>query len=145
MGYYHYAAGFGLFGPIRDHQAPLGAIGSGSEEGTATVTVTYFGNDKYESSTTNVTVTVNGKKTEASEGVRLSELIHGDKPCGGHGICGKCKVILEGNEVLACQTLIDRDLTVLTAKEELLFVKPLVKVNLIFDKRCINCNDTLPS
>ena len=44
--------------------------------------------------------------------------LHPDAPCGGKGTCGKCKVILDGNEVLACQTVIDRDLTVLTEKEE---------------------------
>ena len=40
--------------------------------GTATVSVTYFGNDKYESSTTNVTVTVSKIPTEiAAEGCEL--------------------------------------------------------------------------
>jgi uncharacterized 2Fe-2S/4Fe-4S cluster protein (DUF4445 family) len=44
--------------------------------------------------------------------------LHPDAPCGGKGTCGKCKVILEGKEVLACQSLVDRDMTVLTEKEE---------------------------
>lgn len=35
-----------------------------------------------------------------------------DAPCGGKGTCGKCRVILDGKEVLACRTLVDRDLTV---------------------------------
>lgn len=33
-------------------------------------------------------------------------------PCGGNGTCGKCKVTVDGAEVLACGTIIDRDLTV---------------------------------
>ena len=34
-------------------------------------------------------------------------------PCGGKGTCGKCKVMLQaGTEVLACQTIVDRDMTV---------------------------------
>jgi len=37
-----------------------------------------------------------------------------DAPCGGRGTCGKCRVTIDGKEVLACQTVIDRDLTVLT-------------------------------
>lgn len=37
-----------------------------------------------------------------------------DAPCGGKGTCGKCKVILDDQEVLACQTRIDRDMTVYT-------------------------------
>ena len=35
-----------------------------------------------------------------------------DAPCGGNGKCGKCKVILDGKEVLACQVTVDRDMTV---------------------------------
>lgn len=44
--------------------------------------------------------------------------LHPDAPCGGKGTCGKCKVILDGNEVLACQTVVDRELTVYTEQEE---------------------------
>ena len=35
-----------------------------------------------------------------------------DAPCGGNGKCGKCKVLLEGQEVLACQITVDADMTV---------------------------------
>lgn len=41
-----------------------------------------------------------------------------DAPCGGKGTCGKCRVTLEGREVLACQTAVDRDMTVFTEAEE---------------------------
>ena len=41
-----------------------------------------------------------------------------DAPCGGKGTCGKCKVFVEGREVLACQTSIDRDMTVFIGGEE---------------------------
>ena len=41
-----------------------------------------------------------------------------DAPCGGKGTCGKCRVYLDGREVLACQTAIDRDLTVSTGWKE---------------------------
>lgn len=38
-----------------------------------------------------------------------------DAPCGGKGTCGKCRVGLEaGEKVLACQTVVDRDMTVRT-------------------------------
>ena len=43
--------------------------------------------------------------------------LHPDAPCGGKGTCGKCQVTIDGKEVLACQTVIDRDLTVFTEKE----------------------------
>lgn len=41
-----------------------------------------------------------------------------DAPCGGKGTCGKCKVWLQGKEVLACQTRVTRELTVHLAAEQ---------------------------
>ena len=32
----------------------------------------------------------------------IAAQLHPDAPCGGKGTCGKCRVILEGAEVLAC-------------------------------------------
>ncbi|MCX5680628.1 MAG: 2Fe-2S iron-sulfur cluster-binding protein [Candidatus Omnitrophica bacterium] len=32
--------------------------------------------------------------------------------CGGEGLCGKCKVLIAGTTVLACQTLVESDLLV---------------------------------
>jgi len=44
-----------------------------------------------------VTVMLNGRTITAEAGVLLSELTDGEKPCGGHGRCGKCKVVAKGN------------------------------------------------
>ena len=44
-----------------------------------------------------ITVTVNGKPNLAAAGVTLAEIIGVETPCGGHGKCGKCKVIAKGN------------------------------------------------
>ena len=41
-----------------------------------------------------------------------------DAPCGGKGTCGKCRVTVDGREVLSCQTKVDRDLTVYTDRAE---------------------------
>jgi len=35
-----------------------------------------------------------------------------DAPCGGKGTCGKCKVLLEGKEILSCQTPVHQTMTV---------------------------------
>ena len=43
-----------------------------------------------------ITVIVNGSPVLTVEGAALSELISGEKPCGGHGKCGKCKVVAKG-------------------------------------------------
>lgn len=40
----------------------------------------------------------------------LSDLgIHRPHPCGGRGVCGKCKVLLNGSPVLACRTRINKN------------------------------------
>ncbi len=38
--------------------------------------------------------------------------LHPDAPCGGNGTCGKCKVLLDGQAVLACRQTVDRNMTV---------------------------------
>lgn len=35
-----------------------------------------------------------------------------DAPCGGQGTCGKCKVLVDGSEVLACRYTVDHPITV---------------------------------
>ena len=43
-----------------------------------------------------------------------------DAPCGGNGTCGKCKVFVDGREVLACHSVVAGDMTVtLQPKTEL--------------------------
>ena len=57
-----------------------------------------------------ITAIINGKPTLAVCGISVSELIGGEKPCGGHGKCGKCKVIANG--ALSALTDVERnDLT----------------------------------
>lgn len=53
---------------------------------------------------------------DAPAGANLLEVLrenglHPDAPCGGKGKCGKCKVIVDGVEQLACQTIVNRDMT----------------------------------
>ena len=60
-----------------------------------------------------VTVTVNGRQISAAVGSVLSEVINGEKPCGGHGSCGKCKVTVKGE--LSAPT--ENELKLLTDEE----------------------------
>lgn len=39
--------------------------------------------------------------------------------CGGEGICGKCKVVINKKEALACQTIVESDLDVKVPKESI--------------------------
>lgn len=60
---------------------------------------------------------------KAAEGMTVleAEIAAGlvpNAPCGGKGSCGKCAVQIDGKEVLACQTVIDRELTVATGPEK---------------------------
>ncbi len=43
-----------------------------------------------------IKVIVNGEPRQVRSGSLLSEIIGGEKPCGGHGKCGKCKVVASG-------------------------------------------------
>lgn len=57
-------------------------------------------------------------RAEVSEGTNILEALRSagilmDAPCGGNGKCGKCTVIADGAEVLACQTRAEKDMQVL--------------------------------
>lgn len=41
-----------------------------------------------------------------------------DAPCGGHGRCGKCRVAVDGVQVLACQYVVHSDCTVALPRQE---------------------------
>ncbi len=58
-------------------------------------TVTYFGLVLF-SLDEEIQVTVNGTPVIAKAQTVLSEIVSGEKPCGGHGKCGKCKVRVTG-------------------------------------------------
>lgn len=54
---------------------------------------------------------------DVAEGTSVMEALRSagimlDAPCGGNGKCGKCTVIVEGTEALACQTIINKDMQV---------------------------------
>lgn len=67
---------------------------------------------------------INEKRTfmaEAGTTVLEAEIAAGivpDAPCGGKGTCGKCKVVLNGREALACQSRISRESTVVTFSDQ---------------------------
>ena len=44
-----------------------------------------------------IKVAVNGITYWADAGTLISDVIKAEKPCGGHGRCGKCKVIAKGD------------------------------------------------
>lgn len=65
-----------------------------------------------------ITFQNSGRVLKAEAGENLLSLLQKwgiapEAPCGGHGKCGKCKVIIDGAEALSCEYPIDRDLTVL--------------------------------
>lgn len=64
-----------------------------------------------------VTFAPQGVRVSAEAGSTLLQAqraagLRPDAPCGGRGTCGKCRAILDGREVLTCQTAVDRDMTV---------------------------------
>ena len=61
-----------------------------------------------------IKVTVNKKTVLVQKGTTLSDILDIEKPCGGRGTCGKCKVKVNGRDTLACQYTIESDIEVET-------------------------------
>ena len=61
-----------------------------------------------------IKVKVNGKVVLVKTGTTLSDILDIEKPCGGRGTCGKCKVKVNGKDELACQYIIESDIEVET-------------------------------
>ena len=64
---------------------------------------------------------------DVAEGTSVMEALRSagimlDAPCGGKGKCGKCAVIINGTEALACQTRIENDTQILIPEEKDLHV-----------------------
>lgn len=81
-----------------------------------------------------ITVLPQKQSIEAAAGDNLLSVLRSakfspDAPCGGTGRCGKCRVMIDGNEVLACQTAIDRNMTVTLsdAKAENILIDGIVR------------------
>ena len=62
----------------------------------------------------NVKICIDGKTLFGEMGTLLSDLIGIEKPCGGMGTCGKCKVLVNGKEELACKYRVNSDIEVVT-------------------------------
>lgn len=59
-----------------------------------------------------VKVVINGEAKFIEKGALLSSVLGMEKPCGGRGTCGKCKVRVNGKETLACQYRVGHDIEV---------------------------------
>ena len=86
-----------------------------------------------------ITILPNEQILLAEPGSNLLEVLRTanlapDAPCGGNGTCGKCRVIIDGEEVLSCRTTVDRDLTVtLKQKAGLNILRTGVELDLKMD------------
>lgn len=70
-----------------------------------------------------VTVLPENRILYAPHGTNLLEFLRQhdcapDAPCSGSGTCGKCTVLIDGQEVLSCQTQATRDMTVTVPKKQ---------------------------
>ena len=61
-----------------------------------------------------VKVNINGELVLAKIGTKLSDILDIEKPCGGRGTCGKCKVKVNGKDKLACRYIVESDIEVET-------------------------------
>ena len=63
----------------------------------------------------NMSVCVDAGTTVLSAMIKAG--LHPDAPCGGKGTCGKCRVQIGEETVLACHTVVEQDMTVMLPKE----------------------------
>ena len=68
-------------------------------------------------------ITVGNSTYYAAEGERLSDVLirNGlsvEHPCGGRGVCGKCRVTVNGREELSCRYEVRSDITVTLPKKD---------------------------
>ena len=54
-----------------------------------------------------------------------------DAPCGGKGTCGKCKVLVNGEEKLACQTVIEGDMEVTLPQKKAAAIPRLISSSIV--------------
>lgn len=64
-----------------------------------------------------ITISSTGRVLSAQPGSNLLQVLRQaglapEAPCGGNGKCGKCTVTVDGKQVLSCQCVVDRDMTV---------------------------------
>ncbi len=69
------------------------------------------------------TVTIDGEKVLVAKGTKLADVLQAGgyrlaMPCGGKGICRKCKVIADGKEVLACKYIVAQDVQIILPKSD---------------------------
>ena len=76
-------------------------------------TVTYFGAVIFSIGSGTATVSFGKETIEVPLGTTVSEAISGERPCGGHGKCGKCKAIIKGK----VSEITDTELKLLTEDE----------------------------
>jgi len=85
-----------------------------------------------------IRVTVNGKVVLANAGTTLSDILDIEKPCGGRGSCGKCKVRVNGKDELACRYIIESDIEVKTNEmSEILSETGAVESGRLTDNLCL--------
>ena len=68
----------------------------------------------------NLTISVEPGTTVLDAMIRSG--LHPDAPCGGKGTCGKCRVLVNGETVLACQTAAREDMIVSLSQKEALTI-----------------------
>lgn len=64
-----------------------------------------------------ITIVINGKVLSVPKGTLLADIINIEKPCGGHGICGKCNVIVNGKNEVACKYIINSDVEIVFSEK----------------------------
>ena len=85
-----------------------------------------------------IKVMINGKTVFARAGTTLSDILDIEKPCGGRGTCGKCRVKVNGSDTLACRYIINSDIEVETyEKSEIVSETGTKESGVLTDDLCL--------
>ncbi|MBE6635176.1 MAG: DUF4445 domain-containing protein [Ruminococcaceae bacterium] len=85
-----------------------------------------------------IKITTADKEFFAERGTLLADALHIDRICGGNGSCGKCKVIVDGVERLACRYTVESDIVVEMQKRSEIFSETgVLESGLVTDDLCL--------
>ena len=87
-------------------------------------------------------VSVNGTTLYARSGALLSDIlmkseVRSDHPCGGKGICKKCRVIVNGKQQLSCQYRVVSDIEVTVPDMDIVSASGAQVKNAVTDNMCL--------
>ncbi len=86
-------------------------------------------------------VVIDNREFKVQKGKLLSEVLIDNgfsvmHPCGGRGVCGKCRVLVNGKEELSCQYVINSDITVTLPENNIFSESEITETGVVTKNVC---------